>query len=120
MKFDKIKEFLSNRKILAVAAVAILLVIAFAVSSAQSQPAQPQCGKREIFVQSLNEDYKENRVAVGLGRNNVLMELYVSKESGSWTVLGSSANGEFSCIIADGQAFQIVDEELFKEDPINY
>ncbi|SHH30321.1 hypothetical protein SAMN04488044_2312 [Cognatishimia maritima] len=67
--------------------------------------AEAQCGPRDIVLDRLAEIYGENRQAIGLARENTLMELFASQESGSWTITVTTAQG-LTCLIAAGQNFE--------------
>lgn len=70
---------------------------------AQSQPRN--CAPREAVVQRLASAYGETRQSMGLGANNVVIEVFASDTSGSWTITATGADG-VTCLIASGQAFE--------------
>lgn len=73
--------------------------------------AQQNCAPRDVVVERLNERYSETRQSIGLGANNAVVETWASLESGSWTITVTMPNG-MTCLVASGQAFELVDEEL--------
>lgn len=73
--------------------------------------AQQNCAPRDAVVERLNERYSETRQSIGLGANNAVVETWASLESGSWTITVTMPNG-MTCLVASGQAFELVDEEL--------
>jgi hypothetical protein len=76
-------------------------------------PAQaaPQCGPRAAVLAHLAETYAETRQSIGLAANNMVMEVFASRESGSWTITVTTAEG-VTCLVATGQGFEPVAEEL--------
>lgn len=73
--------------------------------------AQQNCAPRDAVVERLNERYSETRQSIGLGANNAVVETWASLESGSWTITVTMPNG-MTCLVASGQGFELVDEDL--------
>jgi hypothetical protein len=67
--------------------------------------AQMACAPRSDIVSKLAVKYKEEQIAMGLGDDGRLIEVFVSI-SGSFTILISYSNGQ-SCIAAAGEGWQI-------------
>lgn len=63
------------------------------------------CGKREMVIEQLRTVHGEARISVGLQRNAQIMETYANAETGSWTIIVTTANG-LACLVAAGEAFQ--------------
>lgn len=63
------------------------------------------------MVQRLTEGYGETRQSVGLGRDNALVEVFASDQSGSWTITITMPNGT-TCLVASGQSFETLAEVL--------
>ncbi|MDH3194739.1 MAG: hypothetical protein OEL78_00350 [Hyphomicrobiales bacterium] len=78
-------------------ALAALLIGLLWIAGAE---AQTQCGPHRRIVEVLAGKYGEAPRAIGSVSRNHLMEVYVS-ETGSWTILVTSADGN-ACIIASG------------------
>ena len=72
--------------------------------------AQQNCGPHGAVVAGLAERYGETRQAVAVGSGGALVEIFAS-ETGSWTVVVTQPNG-LACLVADGQEFELVNEEL--------
>jgi hypothetical protein len=72
------------------------------------------CGDHAAVVARLAERYGESRQAMGLGANNAVLEVFAS-ESGSWTITVTTAGGP-TCLVAAGQNFQIIAEDLPGQD----
>ena len=73
--------------------------------------AATQCGKRDLVLRQLTEKYGETRRAIGMARNNTVMEVFASAASGSWTITVTLPDG-MMCLVASGQGFEPVSEEL--------
>ncbi|NIZ08349.1 hypothetical protein [Pseudooceanicola sp. HF7] len=69
------------------------------------------CAPRDVVLNRLAASYGETRQSIGLGANNQVMEVFASKESGSWTITVTSAAG-ITCLIASGQSFETLAEAL--------
>ena len=71
---------------------------------ASTAVAQPRgaCGDRTQMVAHLASRYGEIRTGAGLGANNMLVEVFASPDTGSWTILATLPDGR-SCMVAAGQ-----------------
>lgn len=69
------------------------------------------CGNRTQVVERLAEGYGETRQSIGLGANNRVVEVFASLETGTWTITVTMPNG-MTCLVASGQAFEAVSEDL--------
>ncbi|MBO9463765.1 hypothetical protein TRP8649_00306 [Pelagimonas phthalicica] len=75
--------------------------------------AQSHCAPRDIIVSKLQEKYSEQLTSGGLTQGDPaksVVEIWTSKETGSFTVLVSTATG-ISCIVAAGT-------EFFEAEPV--
>ena len=95
-------------------AVAIALAVLL-LASANAQAAS-NCAPREIVVDRLASKYGESRQSMGLGTNNAVVEVFASDKTGTWTITVTSAHG-MTCLVASGQAFRLLSEELTDGDP---
>lgn len=86
--------------------------------TAMPPPVQAQtiCMKRDALVSQLNRQYGELRRATGLGSAQALIEVWVSYDTGSWTILLTRPNGT-SCIMAAGDAWQDGIEQAMNDHP---
>ncbi|ETX15114.1 hypothetical protein OCH239_17660 [Roseivivax halodurans JCM 10272] len=99
------------RQTLALAALAALT--AAGAASAQQGRA---CGPRDTVLEKLEKRYGETRQSVGLAANEQMVEVYASPETGTWTILMTSAAG-VTCLMATGQAFAEWTETEAAGDP---
>jgi hypothetical protein len=92
--------------------IIIAAVMAATTATAQQQPQQrPACGPYELLVNNLQTKYKESRQIRGLASNGMVVEMFASLETGSWTAVQTAPNG-IACIVSAGEAFTFVNEEL--------
>lgn len=83
---------------------------------ATAQTMGRNCAPHEAIVERLATGYGESRQSIALGANNTVVETYASLETGTWTIVVTSPGGP-SCLVAAGQAFQLVNEDLALLDP---
>jgi hypothetical protein len=62
------------------------------------------CADRSELVAYLQHDFDEEPAAMGETTDSHLMELFVSPDSRSWTMLVTMPDGT-SCVLAAGEAF---------------
>lgn len=96
-----------NRFALTTAPVLIssaLLGLATAPAHAQNQRMNMLCGERTAIVNTLTGRYGEQVHGMGLANQNRIVEVYVSEETGTWTITVTSADGT-TCLMAAGQHF---------------
>lgn len=83
----------------------ILLAVLTALPvNAQNRGLQMLCAERNIIVGELTNRYGEQVHGMGLAHQNRIVEVYVSAETGSWTITVTSADGT-TCLMAAGQHF---------------
>ena len=73
---------------------------------ALAPPAQAMeiCRDRHSLTALLESEHKEHHQASGLQASYQLLELWVSEETGSWSILVTRPDGQ-SCIVASGSAW---------------
>ncbi|RUS60215.1 hypothetical protein EGN72_10500 [Pseudorhodobacter sp. E13] len=87
------------------------------ITQAHAQTQAPQCGPRAAVVAQLADRYGETRRSMGLAANNMVMEVFASDASQSWTITVTTPQGQ-TCLVASGQGFEAMAEELpAKGDP---
>ncbi|WP_300550994.1 hypothetical protein [Roseovarius sp.] len=65
------------------------------------------CAPRDTVVERLASSYGETRQSMGLGANNVVIEIFASARSGSWTITETGTDG-ITCLVASGRAFEAI------------
>lgn len=77
--------------------------------------ARNACAPRDIVLNRLATTYGETRQSIGLGANNQMVEVFASAETGSWTITVTRPGG-ITCLVASGQAFEVLAESLPKPE----
>ena len=90
--------------------VAVSLVVAGLIAGTQTAAAAYRCGPRDKIIEVLGSKYLENRQALGLSGNALVVELFVSA-AGTWTVTSTNTQG-VTCVIAAGEAWQQAPKQL--------
>lgn len=82
------------------------LILGLVLAALVSFPATAQeiCGDRKEIVNRLESAYIEKQIALGLDSSGRLIELFVSKETGTFTILQSTTEGT-SCLMAAGEGW---------------
>lgn len=82
--------------------------------------AQIPCGSRENIVKVLTQQAGETLIGVGLVNPKKAMEIFVNKETDTWTIIGSSlVDGKAqSCILYYGKSWITFEE--FVGDPVKF
>ncbi len=77
--------------------------------TAQALRAQESgCTDRARMVERLARDYGESRQSIGLAGGRQVVEVFASLETGSWTILVTTATG-IACMVAAGEHFERLD-----------
>ncbi|WP_204113521.1 hypothetical protein [Shimia biformata] len=71
------------------------------------------CAPRDVVLERLTGDFGETRRSVGLGNNNVVVEVFASEETGSWSITVTLPDGR-TCLVAAGESYQELAEALPK------
>lgn len=94
---------------------AALLAAILAADPSHAQQAQ-NCAPHDAVVARLAAGYGETRQSIGIGSNNTVVEVFASSETGTWSITVTGPEGP-TCLVASGQAFQILAEALPNTDP---
>lgn len=73
--------------------------------------AQQTCVPHEVVVERLAEGYGEHSQYVALDNSGNVVETFANLETGSWTLVVTQPGGP-TCLIASGNYFQYVNEEV--------
>ena len=94
---------------------AAVLVAAQPVDAQGVQPpARLPCHDYEKMAKHLGMKYDEKPVAFGMQSNGNLLQVFASKDTGTWTILSVSPKGT-SCILAAGKTWEDLPE--ISDDP---
>ncbi|MEX3016644.1 hypothetical protein [Gymnodinialimonas hymeniacidonis] len=96
-----------------IASIAFAGLITFVALPAEAQ--NMLCGQREMVVNELTGRYGEEVRGMGLAHQNRIVEVFVSEETGTWTITVTSPNG-MTCLMAAGQHFATMDPVAAGED----
>ncbi len=73
--------------------------------------AAPKCGDRETVVTGLAAQYDEVPVAVGVTKSGGVIEVFVSPEGETWTIIFTYPSGP-SCLVSSGEAWQNLEASI--------
>lgn len=90
---------------------ALSLGFAAVILVTQNALAAPQCAARPKVLETLAQKYGETRRSMGIAADQTVMELFASAETGSWSLTVTLPTGQ-TCLVAAGQNFETVAEEL--------
>ena len=76
-----------------------------------SAQGRQNCGPRDVVISRLAEGYGESRQTMGLGGDDTVVEMYASRETGSWTITVTMPDGD-TCLVASGLQFEALAEVL--------
>lgn len=91
--------------------ILIFCSIAFVIMASVASSQSANCGPHDRVVAGLATGYGESRRSIALGANNVIVETFVSNQTGTWTITATSPDGP-TCLVASGQSYEAVDEPL--------
>ncbi len=91
-------------------AMASALIVGAAILAPAAE-ARSLCVPHDKLVNQLSKRHGEKSVAMGLASNGSLMQVFSSKEGGTWTMVLTKPNGE-SCIMAAGESWMDVPKQL--------
>jgi hypothetical protein len=102
-----------NRLSHAAMALALSAAASAAAAPAAADPltAQPACQSRADINQLLTQRFDEVPTALGLQSNGHLIQVFVSKDGETWTIVTTRPDG-ISCIVALGQHWQALDQAV--------
>ncbi|MFP7674398.1 hypothetical protein ACG74X_13705 [Marivita sp. S0852] len=88
-----------------------LLGLGALIASTTMVKAQQNCAPRSQVVERLASAYGETRHSIGLGHNNTVIEIFASRDTGTWTIAMTNTAGT-TCLVASGQAFETLADSL--------
>lgn len=88
--------------------LAIALALgATAVTATAAGAQSAACGSREEMTERLKRTFGEAQTGLGLVSAASVIEVWSSKETGTWTILMTDPDGQ-SCLVAAGEAWKTV------------
>ncbi len=97
----------------------ITSALVFGMAAIAPPVAAQNCAPRDVVVERLSKSFGERLSSAGLQPMrpvSVIVEIWSSAETGSFTVLFSHPNG-MSCLIASGQDYFTIGEPDLPPDP---
>lgn len=85
-------------------------LMALAAGQAQAEPPQ-NCAPRPVVLERLATGFGESRQSIGLGAQGVVVEVFASRETGTWTITATLPDG-MTCLVASGESFEALAEAL--------
>lgn len=85
------------------------------LAAQQANGGSMPCHNASEIAKQLNSKYDEAPVAFGVQSNGNLLQVYASKDQGTWTVVSTTPTG-VSCIVAAGKRWESL--PYIKEDPM--
>ena len=92
--------------------VSALMLVATQIDAQQ----QARCAPHDVATRHLADTFGEHRHMMGLAANNMVLELFVSSSSGTWTITVTRPDG-VTCIVASGANADLVQTPSADFDP---
>src|SRR5690606_12946845 len=80
-------------------------ILPVSMEAEQPELEQTMCSTRDQMVSMLAKSFQEAPTAVGMVDSDAVVEIFVSPDHGTWTILASDPAGN-SCIISAGEGWQ--------------
>lgn len=104
-----------NGRRLLLAVLALTVISGSALAQTPRNPVRLPCSDYQKIASQLDKRYEEAPVSMGIQSNGNLLQIFASKESGTWTVLSIAPTGK-SCIIAAGKSWESFDAVEFEPE----
>lgn len=82
-----------------------LLLAALLLSWRTALADEPVCTSHSEMLAALADRYHETSAAIGIENRGALLELLISKDGATWSVIMTGPQGK-SCLVAAGQSWQ--------------
>ena len=73
--------------------------------AAAAEPDQPQCDRRDVVLEILQQKYKEQPVALGVTHNGGLVEVLTTGNGNTWSIIVTTPQG-LSCLVSAGEGWR--------------
>lgn len=91
-------------KSLAIKLIVTMSLLISVTGEAEAQNRQ-NCAPRQTVLERLSSKYGETRQSIGLGNRGVVMELFASTSTGTWTITVTTPDG-LTCMIGAGNSYE--------------
>ncbi len=81
------------------------------ILATQNAFAAANCAERSVVLTELGGKYQETRRAIGIAGNNVVMEMFASADTGTWTLTITTPDG-LTCLVASGNGYEALADNL--------
>ncbi len=87
------------------------MIRALAILACLATPASAQlvCADRGTVIARLAEKFGETRQSIGLANSGLIVEMWASAETGTWTFIATRPDG-IACRIGSGTGFETISE----------
>ncbi len=92
----------SHARFFVTSAVAAAFVIGLA---GQAHSRNTNCAPRHVVLEKLSDQYGESRQSIGIDARNVVLEVFASDKTGTWTIIMTASDG-MTCVVGSGEAFE--------------
>jgi hypothetical protein len=92
------------------------ILFALALLPGAALADQRPCAAHDKIADALSKQYGEAAHAMGLAEDDTVMEIYASKDTGTWTLTVTMPNG-MTCLVATGKNFETVSPTQVKGAP---
>ena len=89
---------------------------AFLLAGTQIEAQGRNCGPHAAVTTHLAAKFGESRTMMGLAANQMVVEVFVNADSGSWTIIVTRPDG-VTCLVASGSDADVVPAALQNTDP---
>ncbi|MEY1554518.1 hypothetical protein AB3Y40_02695 [Yoonia sp. R2331] len=89
---------------------------ALMLAATQTEAQGRNCGPHGAVTTHLAENYNESRTMMGLAANQMVIEVFVNAETGSWTIIATRPDG-VTCLVASGSNADVIPAALLNTDP---
>lgn len=79
------------------------------ILATQNAFAGSNCAERAVVMAELADKYQETPHAMGIAGDALMMEMFASPGSGSWTITVTTPDG-ITCLVASGSGYQALAE----------
>lgn len=92
--------------------VLFIVIVLFIIMCLPPSPANAQttiCVEHSILVKKLKQSHQEKPIAMGLASNGAIIEVFVSPEGDTWTVVRTTPDGT-SCVLGVGEGWMEMED----------
>lgn len=101
----------SLTKILKLSAILSFALTTLPITSANAQGVPSRCGLHAAIVDTLSKKYGETPRGIGLVSNKGVMQVFVSEEKGTWTIVMTNPQGK-ACLLAAGRGWEDLKQKV--------